>query len=76
MNWLFQKQLNKMELQNAWTTLADSELPKWFWAKALSTATYLRNRSPITAVQGKTSYEACTGNKSNVSHLCISECDV
>ena len=55
--------------------LADSELPKQFWAEALSTATYLYNRSPTNAVQDKTPYEAWTGNKPNVSHLCIYGCD-
>ena len=56
--------------------LADSELPKRFWAEALSTATYLCNRSPINAVQDKTPYEAWTGNKPDVSHLRIFVCDV
>ena len=54
---------------------ADSELPKRFWAKALSTATYLRNRSPTNAVQDKTPYEAWTGNKPDVSHIRIFGCD-
>ena len=54
---------------------ADSKLPKRFWAEALSTTTYLNNRSPINAVQDKTPYEARTGNKPNVSHLCIFGCD-
>ena len=55
--------------------LADSELPKRFWAEALSTARYLRNHSPTNAVQDKTPYEAWTGSEPNVSHLRIFECD-
>ena len=34
----------------------DSELPKRFWFKTLSTATYLHNRSPTNAIQDKTPY--------------------
>ena len=55
--------------------LADSELPKQFWAGALSTATYLCKRSPTNAVQDKTPYKAWTGNKPNVSDLRIFGCD-
>ena len=55
--------------------LADSELTKRFWAEALSAVTYLRNRSPTTALQDKTAYEAWNGNKPNVSHLRIFGCD-
>ena len=53
--------------------LADSELPKQFWAEALSTASYLHNCSRTNAVKDKTPYGAC--NKPNVSHLCIFGCD-
>ena len=55
--------------------LADSELPKRFWAEALSTATDLCNRLPTNAVQDKTPYEPWTGNKPNVSHISIFGCD-
>ena len=55
--------------------LADCELPNRFWVDALSTATYLHNRSPTNAVQDKTPYEAWTGNKPIVSHLRIFGCD-
>ena len=55
--------------------LADSELPKRFWAEALSNATYPCNHSPTNAVQGKTPYEAWIGRKPNVSHLRLFGCD-
>ena len=45
------------------STLADSELPKSFWAEALATAVYLRNQSSTKCVEGKTSYEAIYGEK-------------
>ena len=54
--------------------LADARLPHRFWAEALSTAVYLRNRSPTTAVEGKTPFEAWTEQKPNVGHLRVFGC--
>ena len=58
--------MNRTLVETMRSMLADSELPKRFWTKALSTATYLRNRSPTNAVQDKTPYEAWAGNEPNV----------
>ena len=54
--------------------LADSEMPKSFWAEALATAVYLRNRSPTISVEGKTPYEAIYGEKPKVGHLRLFGC--
>ena len=54
--------------------LSDSKLPKKFWAEALSTALYVQNQSPITAVKAMTPYEIWKGYKPNVNHLCIFGC--
>ena len=54
--------------------LADSQLPKTFWAEALSTACYLRNRCPTKAVQGKTPYEPLYREKPAVGHLSAFGC--
>ena len=54
--------------------LADSELPKTFWAEALATAIYLWNRSPTKSVEGKTPYKAVYGEKPNVGHLKVFGC--
>ena len=54
--------------------LADSKLPKSFWAEALATAAYLRNRSPTKSVEGKTPYEALYGEKPKVRHLRVFGC--
>ena len=45
--------------------LSDSKLPKKFWAEALSTASYVQNQSPTTAVKAMTSYEVWKGYKPN-----------
>ncbi len=42
---------------------------KDFWAEALSTAAYIRNRSPTSAIPDMTPYEALNGKKPDVSHL-------
>ncbi len=55
--------------------LIDSKLPQKFWGEALSTAVYLRNRSPTKAVRGMTPYEAWTKGKAGVGHLRIFGCD-
>lgn len=60
--------------------LSDSELPQRFWAEALSTAMYLRNRSPTKAVVEATPYEVWTGEKPTFSHIhrfgCTAYCHV
>ena len=58
----------------AGSMLADLELPKSFWVEAHATATYLRNRSPTKAVEGKTPYEAFHGVKPKVGHLRVFGC--
>ena len=69
------ERMNRTLVESIRSMLADSKLPKCFWAEALSTATYLRNHCPTNAVEGKTPYEAWTGNKPNIGHLRIFGCD-
>ena len=61
--------MNRTLVEAVRSMLADAKLPHRFGAEALSTAVYLRNRSPTTAVEGKTPFEAWTGQKPNVGHL-------
>jgi hypothetical protein len=49
--------------------LSVAKLPHTFWAEALPTAAYLRNRSPTKAVKEMTPYEAWKGEKPAVDHL-------
>ena len=51
-----------------------SGLPKNLWAETLSTAAYLRNRSPTKAVKGLTPFEALNGKKPDVGHLLAFGC--
>jgi transposase InsO family protein len=68
------ERMNRTLIENVRSMLADAKLPHKFWAEALSTAVYLRNRSPATAVEGMTPYEAWTGEKPNVKHLRVFGC--
>ena len=54
--------------------LLDAKLPKSFWAEAISTAVYLRNRSPTSTVKGMTPLQAWFGQKPGVKHLRVFGC--
>ena len=56
--------------------LLDAKLPHKFWAEAVSTAVYERNRCPTKAVEGMTPYEAWHGEKPKVEHLRVFGCAV
>lgn len=63
------ERLNRTQVECVRIMLADSNLPHRFWEEALSTAVYLRNRSPTKAVEGITPFEAWHGSKPDVSAL-------
>ena len=54
--------------------LWDAELPIAFWAAAMSTANFLRNRSPTKALDGITPYEAWYGRRPNLRFIRIFRC--
>ena len=68
------ERMNRTLVESVRLMLSNVKLPHTFWAEALSTADYLQNRSPTKAVCGKTPYEAWTGGKPTVSHLCVFGC--
>ena len=63
------ERLNRTLVEGVRTMLADSKLSHRFWAEALSTCAYLRNRSPTKALEGITPYEAWSGGKPDASLL-------
>ena len=69
------ERLNRTLAESASSMLLDSKLPKKFWAEAVSTAAYLRNRCPTAAVQGKTPFEVWYGMKPKVNYLRVFGCD-
>jgi hypothetical protein len=62
---------NRTLLDMARCLLIESGLPSSFWAEAVNTANYLRNRCPSKSLNGKTPYEMWTGKKPNLKHLRI-----
>ncbi len=54
--------------------LLESGLPLRFWGEALACATYLKNRSPTNANEGKTPFERWFGSKPSWDHLRIFGC--
>lgn len=68
------ERMNKTLMETVRSMLADAKLPQKFWAEALSTAVYLRNRSPTKSVKEMTPFEAWTGEKPKVDHLRIFGC--
>ena len=51
------ERMNQTLVKTVRSMLPDAKLPHKFWAEALSTAAYLRNRSPTKAVKGMTLFE-------------------
>src|SRR4051812_39401699 len=65
---------NRVLEELARTMLNESNLPKYFWADAISTACYVLNRIIIRPILNKTPYELLKGRKPNVSHLHVFGC--
>ena len=68
------ERLNRTLEETIRTMLCESGVPKNFWAEALATAVYLRNRCPTKAVTGMTPFEAWNGEKPSVDHLKVFGC--
>jgi len=56
------------------TLLNATDLPKYHWADAVSTACYVLNRVFIRPILKKTPYELFKGRKPNISHLKVFGC--
>ncbi|KAF2343313.1 Ribonuclease H-like domain [Trinorchestia longiramus] len=61
--------MNRTILEAVRAMLSDSKFPKTFWAGAVSTAVYVKNRSPTSAHKNLTPYQALNGHKPNVQHF-------
>ena len=68
------ERMNRTLAEGVRAMLADARLPHGFWAEALSTAVYLRNRSLAMAVKGMTPFEAWTGENPHVEQLRVFGC--
>ena len=61
--------VNRTLVETTRSMLLDAKLTHKFWAEAVSTATYLRNKSPTSALKKTTPHEAWYGQKPRVDHL-------
>lgn len=65
---------NRTIMEAARSMLHAASLPLKFWGEAVTTAVYLRNRSPTRALNGVTPYEAWRGEKPDLFHLRVWGC--
>ena len=68
------ERLNRTLLEAVRSMLVGAQLSQGFWAEALTTAVYLRNRSLTKSVNGSKPYEAWSGRKPAVIHLKVFGC--
>ena len=62
------ERLNRVLEERARAMLAQASIGQEFWAEAVVTANYTRNRTP-SSVHGRTPFEVFTGEKPDLSHL-------
>lgn len=68
------ERLNRTLIEKARCMLQESGLGKQYWGEAVSTAIYLKNRSPTAALPGKTPEEVWSNCKVDLSHLRVFGC--
>ena len=68
------ERVNRTLMERVRAVLADSGLEKGLWAEILSTVVHLKNRSPTTAVNNKTPYEAWYGKMPELGHVRVIGC--
>ncbi|KAI5328241.1 hypothetical protein L3X38_027638 [Prunus dulcis] len=62
---------NRTVVEMARTMMHEKQIPLKFWAEAVSTAIYLQNQSPTSALDNTTPFEKFRGRKLGVKHLRI-----
>jgi len=70
------ERMNRTLLERVRCMLFHANLSKAFWGEAGNTAAYVLNRSPLAAIEFKTSYEKWTCHKPSLKHLRVFGCIV
>ena len=65
------ERFNRTIIESARSMLYHAKLPLHFWAEAVNTAVYVRNRCPTVALDNKTPFECWFGTKPDIAHLRI-----
>ncbi len=68
------ERLNRTIMEAARSMLYQAKLSLQFWAEACSTAVYLHNRSPTSAIKDQTPFERLLGIKPDISNLRVFGC--
>ena len=68
------ERMNRTIMETVRSILHHADLPLSLWAEAVSTAIYIRNRSPTSCLKEKTPYESWHNEKPNVSHFKVFGC--
>ena len=68
------ERMNRTIVESARSLLYHAKLPLTFWAEAVNTAVYLRNRSPTSVRKGCTPFELWFDRKPDVSNLRVFGC--
>ena len=68
------ERMNRTLVEMLRCMLEESKLPKRFWAEALNTAAYLRNRLPTKSLGGKTPFEVLFKNRPDYGHMKVFGC--
>ena len=61
-------------MERVQSMLAHAKLPKTFWVEALSTTTYVINRSPSVPLDGDSPQKVWTGKEESYLHLKVFGC--
>jgi transposase InsO family protein len=70
------ERLNGILLEKVRAMLHASGLPKFLWSEAVRHAVWLKNRTSTKALDGRTPFEALTGQKPDLSNLHLWGCQV
>ena len=69
------ERMNRTLTESARAMIAHAKLPNDYWAEAIATAAYVKNRAPTTAFETDTTpYERWYGKKPDVTHLKVFGC--
>ena len=69
------ERMNRTLMESARSMMSHAKLPDKYWAEAIATAAYVKNRTPTNAMkQDKTPFERWYGKKQNVSNFKVFGC--
>ena len=68
------ERFNRTVVESARAMMYHAQLPQRFWAEAINTAVYLRNRSPSAELKDGTPYEHWFEEKPDISNLRVFGC--